>query len=122
EAPAHRDGARSRPGAARATRAAAAADVERRANEVAKMRRELEMRVAALAERWAVLTRRLEGVDARLSSRDASEQAVAEARRASLAPRGRAYGGVEQRLTSSLAPGDALPHPVREPPPRQSEA
>ncbi|HMF82851.1 MAG TPA: AAA family ATPase [Acidimicrobiia bacterium] len=122
EAAAHLDVVRSRYRDARAARAAAAADVERRANEVAKMRRELEMRVAALAERWAVLTRRLEGVDARLSSRDASEQAVAEARRASLARRERAYGEIEQRLTSSLAQVDAVHDRLRERRRRQSEA
>jgi chromosome segregation protein len=122
EAAAHLDVVRSRERDARAARAAAADDLERRAREVAEMRRDLEMRVATLAERWAVLTRRLEGVDARLSSRDATEQAAAEARRASLGARERAYAEVERRLTASLAEVDAVHDRLRERRRRQSEA
>ncbi|HKA93574.1 MAG TPA: AAA family ATPase [Acidimicrobiia bacterium] len=122
EAAAHLDAVRSRRRDVEVARAAAAADLDRRANEVAAMRRDLEMRVATLAERWAVLTRRLEGVDARLSSRDADEQAAAEARRASLATRERAYREVERRLSASLEGVDAVHDRLRERRRRQSEA
>ncbi|HMG25779.1 MAG TPA: AAA family ATPase [Acidimicrobiia bacterium] len=122
EAVAHLDAVRSRERDAEAARAAAAAELDSRGREVTGMRRDLEMRVATLAERWAVLTRRLEGVDARLSSRDASEQAAAEARRAGLSARERAYAEIEGRLTASLAELDAVHDRLRERRRRQSEA
>ncbi|HYV58760.1 MAG TPA: AAA family ATPase [Acidimicrobiia bacterium] len=122
EAAAHLEVARTRDRDSRAARASLVDDLERRTREVAEMRREIEMRVATLAERWAVLTRRLEGVDARLSSRDASEQAAAEARRASLATRERAYAEIERRLTASLTEIDAVHDRLRERRRRQSEA
>jgi chromosome segregation protein len=86
------------------------------------MRHDLEVRVATLAERWAVLTRRLEGVDARLSSRDATEHAEAEQRRAALSGRARAYREVEQRLTALLTQVEAIHDRLRERRRRQSEA
>jgi len=98
------------------------AELDRRATDVAAMRRDLEVRVATLAERWAVLTRRLEGVDARLSSRDATEHAEAEQRRAALSGRQRAYREVEQRLTALLSEVEAIHDRLRERRRRQSEA
>ena len=105
-----------------AARDAAIAELDRRAADVAAMRRDLEVRVATLAERWAVLTRRLEGVDARLSSRDAAEHAEAEQRRAALSGRQRAYREVEQRLTALLSEVEAIHDRLRERRRRQSEA
>ena len=98
------------------------AELDRRAADVAAMRRDLEVRVATLAERWAVLTRRLEGVDARLSGRDATEHAEAEQRRAALSSRQRAYRELEHRLTASLSEVDAVHDRLRERRRRQSEA
>jgi chromosome segregation protein len=86
------------------------------------MRRDLEVRVATLAERWAVLTRRLEGVDARLSSRDATEHAEAEQRRAGLSGRQHAYREVEQRLTACLGEIERLHNRLHERRRRQSES
>jgi chromosome segregation protein len=122
EAAANLDAVRSRQRDAQAARAAAEADLDRRAGEVAAMRRDIEVRVAGLAERWAVLTRRLEGVDSRLSSRDATAHAEAEQRRASLSGRQRAYAEVEQRLVACLTEVDALHDRLRERRRRQSEA
>jgi chromosome segregation protein len=122
EATARLDAARAHQRDAEAARAAAASELDRRANDVAAMRRDLEMRVATLAERWAVLTRRLEGVDERLSSRDAAEHADAERRRAALSTRERAYADLERRLTACLSEVDALHDRLRERRRRQSEA
>jgi chromosome segregation protein len=98
------------------------AELDRRASDVADMRRDLEVRVATLAERRAVLTRRLEGVDARLSSRDATEHAEAERRRAALSGRASVYREVEQRLTALLTEVEAVHDRLRERRRRQSEA
>jgi chromosome segregation protein len=122
EAAANLDAVRSRQRDAQVARDIAAAELERRANEVGTMRRDLEVRVAGLAERWAVLTRRLEGVDSRLAGRDATAHAEAEQRRASLSGRQRAYEEVEQRLTACLTEVDALHDRLRERRRRQSEA
>jgi chromosome segregation protein len=69
-----------------------------------------------------VLTRRLEGVDARLSSRDATEHAEAQQRRAALSGRAGAYREVEQRLTALLTEVEAIHDRLRERRRRQSEA
>ncbi len=69
-----------------------------------------------------MLTRRLEGVDARLSSRDAGEHAAAEQRRAELSAREHAFAEVERRLTASLSAVDAVHDRLRERRRRQSEA
>ena len=122
EAAARLDAARARRRDAQAARDAAIAELDRRAADVAAMRRDLEVRVATLAERWAVLTRRLEGVDARLSSRDAAEHAEAEQRRAALSGRQRAYREVEQRLTALLSEVESIHDRLRERRRRQSEA
>jgi chromosome segregation protein len=122
EAIAQLETARARQRDALAAHAAAVAELDRHANDVAAMRRDLEVRVATLAERWAVLTRRLEGVDARLSSRDATEHAEAEQRRAALSGRARAYREVEQRLTALLTEVEAIHDRLRERRRRQSEA
>ncbi len=113
---------RSRDLDARAARDAAAADLDRRAAAVADMRRDLEVRAAALEERRALLTRRLEGVDARLSSRDAAAHAEAERRRGALSGRQRAYAEVERRLTASLTQVESLHDRLSEYRRRQSEA
>src|SRR6266508_4881835 len=86
------------------------------------MRRDLEVRAAALEERRALLTRRLEGVDARLSSRDAAAHAEAERRRGALSGRQRAYAEVERRLTASLTQVESLHDRLSEYRRRQSEA
>jgi chromosome segregation protein len=86
------------------------------------MRRDLEVRAAALEERRTVLARRLEGVDARLSTRDATAQAEAERRRAALSARDRAYREVERRLGASFGEIDALHSRLSERRRRQSEA
>jgi chromosome segregation protein len=122
EAIAQLETTRARQRDAQAAHDAAVAELDRRANDVAAMRRDLEVRVATLAERWAVLTRRLEGVDARLSSRDATEHAEAEQRRAALSGRARAYREVEQRLTALLSEVEAIHDRLRERRRRQSEA
>jgi chromosome segregation protein len=122
EAIAQLEAIRARQRDAQAAHAAAVAELDRRAADVAAMRRDLEVRVATLAERWAVLTRRLEGVDARLSSRDATEHAEAEERRAALSGRARAYREVEQRLTALLTEVEAIHDRLRERRRRQSEA
>jgi chromosome segregation protein len=122
EAIAQLEAIRARQRDAQAAHAAAVAELDRRASHVAVMRRDLEVRVATLAERWAVLTRRLEGVDARLSSRDATEHAEAEQRRAALSGRARAYREVEQRLTALLTEVEAIHDRLRERRRRQSEA
>jgi chromosome segregation protein len=122
EAIAQLETSRARQRDAQAAHDAAVAELDRRANDVAAMRRDLEVRVATLAERWAVLTRRLEGVDARLSSRDATEHAEAEQRRAALSGRARAYREVEQRLTALLSEVEAIHDRLRERRRRQSEA
>jgi chromosome segregation protein len=122
EAVAQFEAVRTRERDAQAAHDAAVAELDRRAGDVAAMRRDLEVRVATLAERWAVLTRRLEGVDARLSSRDATEHAEAEQRRAALSGRARAYREVEQRLTVLLAEVEAIHDRLRERRRRQSEA
>jgi len=122
ESGARLDAVRARRRDAQAARAVAVAELDRRATDVAAMRRDLEVRVATLAERWAVLTRRLEGVDARLSSRDATEHAEAEQRRAALSGRQRAYREVEQRLTALLSEVEAIHDRLRERRRRQSEA
>ena len=83
------------------------------------MRRDLEVRVATLAERWAVLTRRLEGVDARLSSRGATEHAEAEQRRAALSGRARLPRG--RATDRALTEVDAIHDRLRERRRRQSE-
>ena len=122
EAAARLDAARARRRDAQAARDVAIAELDRRGADVAAMRRDLEVRVATLAERWAVLTRRLEGVDARLSSRDAAEHAEAQQRRSALAGRQHAYREVEQRLTSLLTQVEAIHDRLRERRRRQSEA
>ena len=122
ESGARLDAVRARRRDAQAARAVAVSELDRRATDVAAMRRDLEVRVATLAERWAVLTRRLEGVDARLSSRDATEHAEAEQRRAALSGRQRAYREVEQRLTALLSEVEAIHDRLRERRRRQSEA
>jgi chromosome segregation protein len=122
EAIAQLETSRTRQRDAQAAHDAAVAELDRRANDVAAMRRDLEVRVAMVAERWAVLTRRLEGVDARLSSRDATEHAEAEQRRAALSGRARAYREVEQRLTALLSEVEAIHDRLRERRRRQSEA
>jgi chromosome segregation protein len=122
EAAARLDAARARQRDARAAHEAALAELDRRATDVSAMRRDLEVRVATLAERWAVLTRRLEGVDARLSSRDATEHADAEQRRSALSGRQRAYREVEKRLTALLTEVEATHDRLRERRRRQSEA
>jgi chromosome segregation protein len=122
EAAARLDAARARRRDAQAARDVAMAELDRRTTTVAAMRRDLEMRVATLAERWAVLTRRLEGVDARLSDRDAAEHAEAEQRRAALSGRQRSYREVEERLTALLSEVEAIHDRLRERRRRQSEA
>jgi chromosome segregation protein len=122
EAAARLDAARASHRDAQAARDAAVAELDAQAEGVAAMRRDLEMRVATLAERWAVLTRRLEGVDERLSGRDAAEHAEAERRRAALSGRERAYAELEPRLTACLSEVDALHDRLRERRRRQSEA
>jgi chromosome segregation protein len=122
EAVAQLEAVRTRQQDAQAAHDAAEAELDRRAADVADMRRNLEVRVATLAERWAVLTRRLEGVDARLSSRDATEHAEAEQRRAALSRRARAYREVEKRLTALLTEVEAIHDRLRERRRRQSEA
>ena len=122
EAIAQLEAIRARQRDAQAAHDAAVAELDRRASDVAVMRRDLEVRVATLAERWAVLTRRLEGVDARLSSRDATEHAEAEQRRAALSGRAGAYREVEQRLTALLTEVEAIHDRLRERRRRQSEA
>jgi chromosome segregation protein len=86
------------------------------------MRRDLEVRAAALEERRAVAARRLEGIEARLSSRDAAAQADAERRRAGLAARERAYAEVERRLTASLEEIETLHDRLAEYRRRQADA
>jgi chromosome segregation protein len=114
--------ARSRQVDARAQHQAADERLGRRAAEVAAMRRDLEVRSAALEERRSILSNRLEGVDARLSTRDATAQAAAERRRASLSGRDRAYREVERRLRASLGGIDALHDRLSERRRVQSEA
>jgi chromosome segregation protein len=86
------------------------------------MRRDLEVRSAALQERRSLLANRLEGVEARLSTRDAAAQAEAERRRAALSGRDRAYRHVEQRLRASLGEIEALHDRLTERRRVQSEA
>jgi chromosome segregation protein len=86
------------------------------------MRRDLEVRAATLEERRAVLARRLAGVDARLSSRDAAAQAEAQRRRSALSGRDRAYREVEQRLTACLGEIERLHNRLHERRRRQSES
>ncbi len=122
EAEANLAAARSRHVDARAQRDAATGRLGHRAAEVAGMRRDLEVRAAALEERRTVLARRLEGVEARLSTRDADAQAEAERRRAALSGRDRAYHEVERRLGAGLVEIDALHERLSERRRLQSEA
>ncbi|MDQ6855408.1 MAG: AAA family ATPase, partial [Actinomycetota bacterium] len=114
--------ARSRQVDARAQHQAAGERLGRRAAQVAAMRRDLEVRSAALQERRSLLANRLEGVEARLSTRDAAAQAEAERRRAALSGRDRAYRHVEQRLRASLGEIEALHDRLTERRRVQSEA
>jgi chromosome segregation protein len=122
EAEANLAAARSRHVDARAQRAAAAERIGHRAAEVAGMRRDLEVRAVALEERRTMLARRLEGVEARLSTRDATAQAEAERRRSALSARDRAYHGLERRLRANLVEIDALHDRLSERRRLQSEA
>ncbi len=122
EAEANLAAARSRHVDARAQYDAAAERLGHRAAQVAGMRRDLEVRTAALEERSTVLARRLEGVEARLSTRDADAQAEAERRRAALSSRDRAYHELERRLGTSLVEIDALHDRLSERRRLQSEA
>jgi chromosome segregation protein len=122
EADANLIAARSRQVDARAQHEAAGEELRRRAAEVTEQRRALEVRAAALEERRAGLARRLDGVDARLSQRDATTQAEAERRRATLSNRDRAYREVARRLDTSLGEIDALHERLSERRRLQSEA
>jgi chromosome segregation protein len=85
-------------GSARSHLTAAGGDLDARGTEVARLRREVDVRVAALAERRGLLATRLAAVEARLSAQDAAAQAAAERARAELARRAEAYAAVAARL------------------------
>ena len=114
--------ARSRQVDARAQHQAAGERLGRHAAQVAATRRDLEVRSAVLEERRSLLANRLEGVDARLATRDAGAQAEAERRRASLSGRDRAYRDVERRLRGGLGNIEALHDRLSERRRLQSEA
>jgi len=83
-------------------------DLDARANAAATLRRDLEVRAAALEERRTMLARRLEGVEGRLADRDPEAQATAERHRSGLLGRAGEYEHIAERLRDHLATTDAL--------------
>jgi chromosome segregation protein len=83
------------------------ADLDRLTAAAATMRRELEVREAAIEERRALLTRRLDDVERRLAQRP-DEQAAAEQRRRALATKLTTTVAIAERLSARLDEIDAL--------------
>lgn len=98
------------------------ADLERRQAAATMLRRDLEVRAAAIEERRVVLGRRLEEVERRLAARDPEAQATAERRRSGLVERARAYEQLSVAITRHLGAVDTLHDRLGERRRRQSEA
>jgi chromosome segregation protein len=108
DARARRAGADRALGPAQARLDAAGAELDARATEVARLRRETDVRVAALGERRDLLARRLAAVEARLAAQDAEAQAAAVRARADLARRAEAYADVSRRLAAHREATDSV--------------
>jgi chromosome segregation protein len=114
--------ARARAVTADEVRRQAQADLEQRRTAATMLRRDLEVRAAAIEERRVVLGRRLEEVERRLAARDPEAQATAERRRSGLVGRARAYEHLSVAITRHLAAVDMLHDRLGERRRRQSEA
>ena len=97
------------------------AELDRLRSAAAKLRRDFEVRGAAVEERRNVLTRRLDDIERRLAARP-DEEAAAQRRRAQLTERQTAIGALGARLTVRLADADAVAERLRERRRVQSEA
>jgi chromosome segregation protein len=113
--------ARTAAEAAVATARSTVEDQRRRVAEAAGVRRELEMRAAAMKERREVLAGRLAGVEDRLA-RDPEAKATAERYRSQLMTKERAYVEVEQRVAAQTTRIEALLEKLRDERRRQAEA
>jgi len=96
-------------------------EVDRLRGQAASLRRDFELRGAAVEERRAVLTARLTEVEARLAARP-DEEARARARRVALEERRRAIAELAERLASRTGEIEALAERLRTRRRRQSEA
>jgi chromosome segregation protein len=94
--------------------------VQGRVAAAAGVHRELEMRAATLAERRAVLTGRLAGVEDRLA-RDPEAKATAERYRSALVAKDQAYREVAERLDAQSGRIDDVLERLREERRRQTE-
>jgi chromosome segregation protein len=104
------------------SRLAESRDLEQRVLAAATLRRDVEVRAAALEERRTLLVRRLHAVETRLAERDPETQAAAEHHHAGLLGRGTEYGRLDERLRALLAAADTLHERLRARRRRQSEA
>ena len=95
-------------GAARATVVGSGHDLDARAAEVARQRREVDMALAAGGQRRQMLAGRLTGVEARLAAQDPQAQAEAERARAALARRADDYARIADRLATHRAATDEV--------------
>ncbi|HZJ27048.1 MAG TPA: AAA family ATPase [Acidimicrobiia bacterium] len=94
--------------AARDQLAAVGGDVDERLVEVTRRRREVDVRVATLAERREMLAARLGAVEERLAAQDNDAQADAERARAALSRRATAYEELAGRIARHREAADAL--------------
>ena len=85
---------------ARAAVTATGQNLDARASEVVRQRREVDMALAASGQRRQMLAGRREGVEARLAAQDPAAQAEAERARADLAQRAEAYAHLADRLAT----------------------
>ncbi len=114
--------ARARAVTADEARRQAQADLDQRRAAATMLRRDLEVRAAAIEERRVVLARRLEEVERRLAARDPEAQATAERRRSGLVERAAAYEHLSGAIARHLAAVDTLHERLGERRRRQSEA
>ncbi len=95
-------------GAARGALAAAGQNLDSRAGEVTRQRREVDMALAAIGQRRQMLAGRLAGVEARLAAQDPEAQAQAERARADLARRAESYAHLAERLAAHRVATDEV--------------
>ncbi len=96
-------------------------DLDRLRSAAGSLRRDFEVRGAAVEERRSVLTKRLDEIERRLAARP-DEEAAAQRRRAILTERQAAIGVLSARLATTLIGADALAESLREQRRVQSEA
>ncbi len=96
-------------------------DLDRLRSSTSRLRQDFEVRGAAVEERRAVLTRRLDEIERRLAARP-DEEAAAQRRRAVLTERQTAISLLSARLVTNLADSDTLASSLREQRRVQSEA